>query len=142
MTKLTPLDIRPFFRNSIGIDRLFDDLFRVETQAHQSNFPPYNVIKNDEDNYTIELAIAGYKPEEIDVTIQDGWLHIVGEKTTDAEVTYLHQGISNRRFTRQFKLSDYVEVRDAGVQNGMLTIQLQRILPETMKPRKIELTVK
>ena len=66
----------------------------------------------------------------------------MGDKTTDAEVTYLHQGISNRRFTRQFKLSDYVEVRDAVVQNGMLTVQLQRILPETMKPRKIALTVK
>mgnify|MGYP003334850429 FL=1 len=142
MTKLTPLDVRPFFRNSIGIDRLFDDLFRFETQSHQSNFPPYNVIKTDEDNYIIELAIAGFKPEEIEVTMQDGYLHILGEKSNETEVTYLHQGISARRFTRQFKLSDYVEVKEATVENGLLTVQLQRILPETLKPRKIALTVK
>ena len=144
MTRLTTLDLQPFYRNSIGIDRLFDTLFTLEHTAQAGNYPPYNILKKDEDNYTIEIAVAGFTQGDIDVTTHDGVLVIKGEKAEEhkIEIEYLHNGISARKFERTFTLNDYVEVASATVANGILSIDLERHLPETMKPKTIDINYK
>ena len=144
MTRLTTLDLQPFYRNSIGIDRLFDSMFdRIEHST--TNYPPYNIVKKDDDNYTIELAVAGFSEGEINVTTHDGQLVITGEKLAnedDKDVNYLHQGISARKFERSFTLNDYVEVASATVANGILSIDLERHVPDSMKPKTIAIDYK
>ena len=143
MTNITSLDLTPFYRNSIGIDRLFD---RITSQfdAHSStSYPPYNIIKNGEDSYSIEVAVAGFNEGDIDVTFHDGQLIITGEQKDKQEsetISFLHRGISARKFVRTFQLADYVEVQDATVKNGILTVELKHIVPDTMKPKSIAIT--
>ena len=122
----TAFDLTPYRRSTVGFDRLFDALensFRAEMQ----------------DSYRINIAVAGFRPDEIDITAQQNQLVISGQKTEKDEegVEYVHRGIAARAFERRFQLADYVEVRDANYENGMLTISLQRIVPESLKPRKI-----
>jgi len=144
MTRLTTLDLQPFYKNSIGIDRLFDTLFTLEHTSQAGNYPPYNILKKDEDNYTIEIAVAGFTEGEIDVTTHDGVLVIKGAKVEEQkiEVEYLHNGISARRFERTFTLNDYVEVASATVANGILSIDLERHVPDSMKPKTIAIDYK
>ena len=122
----TAFDLTPYRRSTVGFDRLFDALensFRAEMQ----------------DSYRINIAVAGFRPDEIDITAQQNQLVISGQKTEKDEegVEYVHRGIAARAFERRFQLADYVEVRDADYEHGMLTISLQRIVPESLKPRKI-----
>ena len=142
MTRLTTLDLQPFYRNSVGIDRIFDSMInRIEHSSSTTNYPPYNIIKIDDDNYKIEVAVAGFTKGEIDVQTHDGQLIITGEKQ-DQEPNgdnYLHSGISNRKFLRTFELSDYVEVASAKVKDGILTVDLERHVPESMKPKTIDI---
>jgi molecular chaperone IbpA len=143
MTNITSLDLTPFYRNSIGIDRLFD---RITNQfdAHAStSYPPYNIIKTAEDSYSIEVAVAGFNEGDIDVTFHDGQLIITGEQRDKAETEttqFLHRGISARKFVRTFQLAEYVEVQNAVVKNGILTVELKHIVPDTMKPKSIAIT--
>ncbi len=149
MTRLTHHDLIPFYRNSIGIDRLFDTIQnRVEGNTAVSNYPPYNIVKVDENNYLIEVAVAGFKPGEINVQTHNGQLIIIGEKPIDdqsdradiaTERMMLYQGIGTRRFTRTFDLSEYVEVQTAHVESGILTVALTRVVPESMKPKNIKI---
>ena len=145
MTNITSLDLTPFYRNSIGIDRLFD---RITSQfdAHSStSYPPYNIIKTAEDSYSIEVAVAGFNEGDIDVTFHDGQLIITGEQKDKQEsetVQFLHRGISARKFVRTFQLAEYVEVQNATVINGILTVDLKHIVPDTMKPKSIAITYK
>ena len=127
MTRLTTLDLQPFYRNSVGIDRIFDSMLnRIEHSSSTTNYPPYNIIKIDDDNYKIEVAVAGFTKGEIDVQTHDGQLIIKGEKEDQEvlNVNYLHSGIGNRKFLRTFELSDYVEVASAEVKDGILTVDL------------------
>jgi len=143
MTRITSLDLQPFYRNSIGIDRLFDSMLSRIDNTTSTNYPPYNIIKKDEDNYVIEVATAGFAEGEIDVQVNDGQLIITGEKAEgEAEVNYLHQGIGTRKFVRTFQLAEYVEVKSATVEHGVLVVQLEREVPETMKPKSIAITYK
>lgn len=143
MTRLTTLDLQPFYRNSVGIDRLFDSMLSRIDSTTSTNYPPYNIIKKDEDNYVIEVATAGFAEGEIDVQVNDGQLIITGEKAEgEAEVNYLHQGIGTRKFVRTFQLAEYVEVKSATVENGILVVSLEREVPETMKPKSIAITYK
>ena len=144
MTRLSSLDLQPFYRNSIGIDQLFDTMINRIDNSNSTNYPPYNIIKHDDDNYTIEVAVAGFADGEIDVQVNDGQLIITGDK---AEVeteqdNYLHQGIGTRKFVRTFQLAEYVEVKSAAVENGILVVILEREVPETMKPKSIAITYK
>ena len=141
MTRITTLDLPQLYRNSIGLDSIFDSL--LGTMEHnQSNYPPYNIVKSDDDNYTIELAIAGFGQGDIDIQVKEGELIIKGEKSEDEESQYLHHGIGTRKFTRTFNLSEYVEVKSADVENGILKIALERNIPEAMKPKSIAINYK
>ena len=145
MTKITSFDLTPFYRNTVGIDNLFDRITRnLDMAANAGNYPPYNIVKTGEETYEIQVAAAGFRTEEIDVEVKDGQLVIQGGQyrntDVDAVVEYLHHGISNRSFVRTFQLSDYVEVREAVMKDGILTVKLERIVPEAMKPKKISIT--
>ena len=141
MTKITSFDLTPFYRNTVGIDSLFDRITRnLDMATNAGNYPPYNIIKTGEETYEIQVAAAGFRQEEIEVEVMDGQLLIRGTQQDTREGEYLHHGISNRSFLRTFQLSDYVEVREAIMKDGILTVKLEREIPEVMKPRKIEVT--
>ena len=143
MTRLTTLDLSPFYRNSIGIDRLFDRITNQIDTAGNTNYPPYNILKTGENTYEIQVAVAGFTQGEVEVNVNEGQLIITGEKpVTELPEghTYEHHGISARRFVRSFTLDNYVEVISALSQDGILTIKLERRLPEAMKPKTIAIT--
>lgn len=145
MTKITTMDLAPFYRNSIGVDRLFNRIMDQMDHAATNNYPPYNIIKHNEDTFEVQVAVAGFTEGEVEITVKDGNLIISGEKQPEAyEVgtEFLHQGISARRFVRTFSLADYVEVVDATSSNGILSVRLERKLPEAMKPKTIAITYK
>lgn len=140
MTKLTTLDLTPFYRNSIGIDRLFDRIVNQIDSAASTNYPPYDIVRTGDETYEIRVAVAGFTQAEIDVEFHDGTLVVKGEKSVAAptlEVEYLHHGISGRSFVRTFSVADYVEVRDAVLADGILTVKLERLVPESQRPKKI-----
>jgi molecular chaperone IbpA len=140
MTKITSMDLAPFYRNSIGVDRLFDRIRDQIDHSATNNYPPYNIIKHNENTFEVQIAVAGFSQGEVEITVKDGNLVITGEKQPEAfEVgtEFLHQGISARRFVRTFSLADYVEVVDANSQDGILSVRLERRLPEAMKPKTI-----
>ena len=129
-------DLSPLFRSTIGFDRLFD-LVETAQRATEEGYPPYNIERLAEDRYQIALAVAGFSPEEIAITAEQNVVTIEGGKTEKAEREFLYRGISTRHFKRQFNLADYVQVKDAIFDNGLLKIELVREIPEAMKPRRI-----
>ena len=141
MTRITTLDLPQLYRNSVGLDSIFDSLLG-KIEHNQSNYPPYNIIKQDDDNYTIEVAVAGFGQGDIDIQVKEGELIITGAKSVDEESQYLHQGIGTRKFTRTFNLSEYVEVKSADCVNGVLSIVLERNIPDAMKPKSIAINYK
>ena len=142
MTKITSFDLTPFYRSTVGIDNLFDRITRnIDMAANAGNYPPYDIIKTGDETYEIRLAVAGFTLDMIDIEVRDGQLIVEGHSAGVPEgVDYLHHGISNRSFIRTFQLSDYVEVRDAVMKDGILTVKLERIIPEVMKPKKIAIS--
>ena len=129
-------DFAPLWRSTIGFDRLFD-LAETAQRAGEDNYPPYNIERLSEDRYQIALAVAGFSPDEISVTAEQNVVTIEGGKNDKAEREYIYRGISARPFKRQFNLADYVQVRSAAFDNGLLKIELVREVPEAMKPRRI-----
>ena len=138
---LRSLDIPSIHKFGIGFDRVFDDLVNATVQS-QTNYPPYNVVKHDENSFSIELAVAGFMSGEIDVEVEKNQLFVRGEKATnvDEKHEYLHRGISSRSFVRSWVLGEHVQVKDAKVENGILTVMLERVIPEEDKPKKIAIT--
>ena len=142
---LRSLDIPSIHKFGIGFDNIFDELMRMNAQQGQSNYPPYNVIKHSDDQFSIELAVAGFHDGDIDVEVESNQLTIKGEQTQNLddllkEIEYLHRGISARNFVRTFTLADHVEVIEAHVANGILTVNLERKIPEEKKPKKIAIS--
>jgi molecular chaperone IbpA len=139
MTKLTTLDLTPFYRNSIGIDRLFDRIVNQIDSAASTNYPPYDIVRTGDETYEIRVAVAGFVQADIDVEFNNGTLIVKGEKAAEegAEVEYLHHGISGRSFIRTFSVAEYVEVQDAVLADGILTVKLERLVPESQRPKKI-----
>ena len=129
-------DFAPLFRSTIGFDRLFD-LAETAQRGAEEGYPPYNIERLAEDRYQITLAVAGFSPDEISITAEQNVVTIEGGKTEKAEREFLYRGISTRHFKRQFNLADYVQVKDASFDNGLLKIELVREIPEAMKPRRI-----
>jgi molecular chaperone IbpA len=129
-------DFSPLFRSTIGFDRLFD-LAETAQRGTDDSYPPYNIERLAEDRYQITLAVAGFSPDEISVTAEQNVVTIEGGKTEKTEREFLYRGISTRHFKRQFNLADYVQVKDASFDNGLLKIELVREIPEAMKPRRI-----
>ena len=145
MTKITTLDLSPFYRNSIGVDKLFDRMMhQIDTAAASTtNYPPYNIVKTGDTTYEIQVAVAGFTQGEVTVNVNEGQLIITGEKLlTDLPEghVYEHQGISARRFIRTFTLADYVEVTNAVSQDGILAVSLERRVPEALLPKTIAIT--
>ena len=143
MTKITSFDLIPLYRNTVGMDRLFDRIVnQIDAAASAGNYPPYDIIRVSDDCYEIRVAAAGFRQGEIEVEFHEGRLTITGAHDAEAqpELDYLHHGISNRGWTRQFTLADYVEVNSATMTDGILTVQLERQVPESLKPKKIEIS--
>ena len=129
-------DIDKFF---VGFDEQWNRLQKLHDDVAKNipNYPPYNIRKNDENHYTIEIAVAGFGQQDIDIEMADGKLIVRGELKTDEQNDFLFRGIANRAFTRAFVLNDEVEVKDAEMINGMLKIFLERLIPEHKQPKKI-----
>ena len=144
MTRLTTLDLSPFYRNSVGVDRLFDRLLgQIDSGGTTQNYPPYNIVKTGDNSYEIQVAVAGFTQGEVTVNVNEGNLIVTGEKQSNdlpEGHTYEHQGISARRFIRTFTLADYVEVTSAISRDGILVIKLERQVPEAMKPKTIAIS--
>lgn len=137
---LRSLDIPSIHKFGIGFDSIFDELNRL-TASQTTNYPPYNIVKVDEDRFNIEIAVAGFRDGDISVVVEKSNLTIKGEQKTDIDtpVEYLYRGISSRSFARSFTLADHVEVEGATVENGILTVQLARKVPDADKPRQIDI---
>lgn len=136
----TTLDFSPLFRTGIGFDRLFDTLDSASRVQPFDNWPPYDIIKQGEDSYRIVMAVAGFERDELTLTDRPNLLIVSGAKNGSAQdCVYLHKGIAEREFERRFELADHVKVARASLENGLLTIELQREVPEALKPRKIEI---
>ena len=135
-------DFAPFRRSTVGFDRLFDMLENSNLSQAQENYPPFDLIKKGENDYCIELAVAGFKPDEIDITAQQNVLIVSGRKsdeTGEKGSDYIYRGIANRSFERRFALADHIQVRGADLKDGLLAIELVREIPEAMKPKKISI---
>ena len=142
MNRLTTLDLNKLTPYAVGFDRVFDDMFRyIEHNTNSTGYPPYNIVR-DGDKFQIEIALAGIAKEDLEITVADGVLTI--EHNPEGEVEpkgwqWLHKGISQRKFKRNFTLSDDVVVNGSRMENGMLYVELERIIPEEKKPRTIEI---
>ena len=135
---LRSLDIPSIHKFAVGFDSLFDEMIRINAQQGNTNYPPFNIVQINEDEYTISLAVAGFGPDNISVTKEGNYLIIEGNPTFPInEINYLHKGISNRSFRREFKLADHVEIENAHLELGILSIHLKREIPEEQKPKKI-----
>ena len=133
------LDIPSIHKIAVGFDNLFDELNRLSS-AQTQNYPPHNVIKHTDDRFTIEVAVAGFKEGEVSITLEKNILTITGEKviSLDAQpIEYVHRGISSRSFVRQWPLAEYVEVISAEIEDGILSIELERKVPDEQKPKSI-----
>jgi molecular chaperone IbpA len=134
----TAFDFAPYRRSTVGFDRLFNLL--ESGMREDDGYPPFDIVRDGEDSYRITLAVAGFRPEDIEVVAQQNQLTVAGKRADDTETgEYLHRGIAARPFERRFQLADYIEAGEASFENGLLAIQLKRIVPEAMKPRKIEI---
>jgi molecular chaperone IbpA len=128
-------DFSPYFRSTVGFDQLFN---RLEQAVEAGNgYPPYNIERSDETHYRISVAVAGFGEKDLAVEVKDAVLTVAGKREEAEKQTYLHQGIAGRAFERRFQLAEHVEVRSAKLENGLLHIDLERIIPEEKKPRRI-----
>lgn len=138
---MTTFDFAPLYRTTVGFDNLASLLDSITSHdRNQPSYPPYNIELLDKDKYRITMAVAGFAENEINVTIENNMLVISAakqEKTDEQKRTYLHQGIAERNFRRQFRLAEHVKAKDASLTNGLLHIELVREIPEAMKPRQI-----
>ncbi|UIJ44835.1 Hsp20 family protein [Sphingomonas cannabina] len=133
----TNYDFTPFRRSTVGFDRLFDLLENGLTSQIADGYPPFDLVRDGEDRYRIDMAVAGFRPDEIEVTAHQNMLTVSGRKQDSDDSRYIHRGIAARDFERRFGLADYVQVKNADLRDGMLSIELVREIPEAMKPRKI-----
>ena len=132
-------DFAPYRRSTIGFDRLFDLLENSSLGQGSENYPPFYLIKVDDNHYRIKLAVAGFSRDEIDITAQQNQLIVSGRKADDEGVDYIHRGIANRQFERKFGLADFIKVDEADLKDGLLSVELIREIPEAMRPRKISI---
>jgi molecular chaperone IbpA len=133
-------DPTPLWRSTVGFDRLFNLLDESLRLTGEDNYPPYNIERTGEDHYQIALALAGFTPDEVTITAEQNVLTVEGRKAEKGDHQYLYQGISSRPFRRVFNLADYVQVKGASFEGGMLKIDLVREIPEAMKPRRIAIS--
>lgn len=136
---MTDFDFAPLFRTAIGFDRLAR-LADTASAAEASSYPPYNIEKTGEDSYRLVMAVAGFRPQDLELTVKDNTLHVAGRVSgEDQKGELLYRGIAGRAFERRFVLADHILVEGADVQNGLLLVGLKRMIPEALKPRRIEI---
>jgi len=135
-------DPTTLWRSTVGFDRVLDLLDQSTHWTAEDNYPPYNIERTGEDDYRISLALAGFSPDEVTITAEQNVLTVEGAKSQKPETEYLYRGISARPFRRVFNLADYVQVKSASFEDGLLRIELVRELPEAMKPRRIAINGK
>lgn len=139
MNALTRFDPTALNRALIGFDRLFDDVERRFANS-TNNYPPYNILKHDENSFEIEIAVAGFDREDISVEVDQNLLRIVGRRAKEDDAAkYIHKGLAARDFERVFTLADHMEVGEAEMTNGILRVKITRVIPEALKPRLIEI---
>ena len=140
--RITTDTLSPLFKTSIGFDRLVNEFFNEPAFNNATGYPPYNISKTKDDIYEITLAVAGFKKADIEIELEDGTLKISGTSNVldGDEIEYLHKGIAERNFTRTFKLADFVEVKEAKLEDGILKVSLFRNVPDAMKPKTISIT--
>ena len=135
------IDFSPLYRSVVGFDRLAT-LLEAATAEAATGYPPYNIERVDENAYRIDIAVAGFRPEELNVEVKENLLTVEGRKAANEDGRqFLHRGLAERNFERRFQLADYVVVTDANLADGLLSISLKRELPEALKPRRIEIGV-
>ncbi|MEQ8227103.1 MAG: Hsp20 family protein [Rhodospirillales bacterium] len=136
------IDFTPLFRHSVGFDRLERMLDSAMRHDDGNSYPPYNIEQLGEDQYRITMAVAGFGENDLEVTVNDGTLVVTGkqEGPQDDDVIYVHRGIAGRAFERRFQLADHIEVKGGSLENGLLHVELERVVPEEKKPRKIEIS--
>jgi molecular chaperone IbpA len=141
MNQLTRYDTSALNRALLGFDNLFNDVERRFANQINTSYPPYNILKHDENTYEIEVAVTGFLPEEVTVEIDQNQLVVKGERKREelTDVNYLHRGLATRDFTRSWTLAEHMEVGEGRIKNGVLTIELKRIIPEALKPRVLKL---
>ena len=135
-------DFSPLYRSAVGFDRLANLLESAARTSQENGWPPYNIETTGENAYRIEIAVAGFKPDELNIEVKENLLTVAGRKSANdegGERTFLHRGLAERDFERRFQLADYVVVKGADLVNGLLSIDLARELPEALKPRRIEI---
>jgi molecular chaperone IbpA len=133
------IDFAPLYRSVVGFDRLAD-LLDTATAETATGYPPYNIERTDENAYRIDIAVAGFRPDELEIEVKENLLTVTGRKAANEEPRrYLHRGLAERDFQRRFQLADYVLVTDANLADGLLSVTLKRELPEALKPRRIEI---
>ena len=141
--RITSDSLSPLYKMSVGFDRMAEQFFNDPSFSQNgTGYPPYNITKTKDDVYEITLAIAGFKKSDIEIELEDGTLKITGTSNVldIKETEFLHKGIAERNFIRTFKLAEYVEVKDAKLQDGLLRVQLERNVPDAMKPQKIKIS--
>ena len=131
------VDFSPFRHSTVGFDRLFDMLESGPFSQGAEGYPPFDLERDGQDRYRITLAVAGFAPDDVDITTQQNLLVVSGDKGDDERRDYVHRGIAARSFERRFVLGDFVQVKSAELKDGLLSIELEREIPETMKPRRI-----
>jgi molecular chaperone IbpA len=135
------IDFSPLYRSVVGFDRLADLLDSAAADG-AAGYPPYNIERTDENAYRVEIAVAGFRPEELSIEVKENLLTVTGRKAANDESRrFLHRGLAERNFERKFQLADYVVVTDANLADGLLAISLKRELPEALKPRRVEISV-
>jgi molecular chaperone IbpA len=135
------VDFSPLYRSVVGFDRLADLLDSATAEA-ATGYPPYNIERTGDNAYRIEIAVAGFKPEELAIEVKESVLTVTGRKAAnDGERRFVHRGLAERNFQRRFQLAEYVLVTEAKLADGLLAIELKREIPEALKPRRIEIGV-
>lgn len=134
------VDFSPFYRSSVGFDRIFNLLENSAQPQGSDKWPPYDIVKLSEDKYRIVIAVAGFAQEDLTVTHEPNLLVVKGDKSGDDEFQYLHHGLALRPFAHRFELADHVSVTDARLDNGLLIVELKKEIPEEMKPRRIAIS--
>jgi len=142
MNQLVRFDTNALNRALVGFDTLFDNFEKRFANQVNNSYPPYNVLKRDEDNYEIQIAVSGFEPDQVTVEVDQNELIIKGDAGTadNADTVYLHRGLASRNFTRTFTLAEHMEVGEGRIKNGILTVELKRVVPEALKPRTIRIT--
>lgn len=137
---MNTLNYAPLTRFAVGFEDLFREMDKLNLNASNTAYPPYNIVTVDENKFQIEVAVAGFAEKDLDITLENGVLTIAGNKEEEEAREFVHKGIAMRNFTRTFRLATHIEVEGADLKNGLLVVTLKRHIPEELKPKKIAIS--